>query len=84
MGETVAAQLQIYVMNRVQGLGGFQPTSFPADGFNVGKMVEGQRRQTQIGNAVYTVIPLSFTLKAIKGGTLTVGPYTANATLELP
>jgi hypothetical protein len=84
VGETVAAQLQIYVMNRVQGLGGFQPTAFPADGFNVGKMVEGQRRQTQIGNAVYTVIPLSFTLKAVKGGTLTVGPYTANATLELP
>jgi hypothetical protein len=84
VGETIAAQLQIFVLNRVQGLSGLQLTSFPADGFNVGKMVEGQRRQTQVGNAVYTIIPVNFTLKAIKNGPLTLGPLTANATLELP
>jgi len=84
VGEILAAQFQIYVLNRVQGLSGLQITSFPAEGFNVGKMVEGQRRSAQIGNSVYTVIPVGFTLKAIKGGTLTLGPITASATLELP
>ncbi len=84
VGETVAAQLQVYVLNRVQGMSGLQLTAFPADGFNVGKMVEGQRHQTQIGSAVYTIIPVSFALKAVRGGTLTLGPVTASATLELP
>jgi len=83
VGETIAAQMQVYVLNKV-GLAGLQLTSFPADGFNVGKMVESQRRQTQIGNSLYTIIPVNFTLKAIKGGPLTLGPVTANATLELP
>lgn len=83
-GETVAAQMQVYILNRVQGMNGLQLTSFPAEGFSVGKMVQGQRRSTQIGNAVYTVIPVSFTVKALKPGTLTLGPVTASATVELP
>lgn len=83
VGETVAGQFQIYVQSRV-GMSGLQLTGFPADGFNVGKMTEGQRRQAQIGNSVYTVIPVSFTLKPVKVGQLTLGPVTANATLELP
>jgi hypothetical protein len=83
LGETVPGQLQIYVQSRV-GLSGLQLTGFPADGFNVGKMTEGQRRQTQVGNSVYTVIPVSFTLKPVKAGPLTLGPVTANATIEVP
>jgi hypothetical protein len=83
LGETVAGQLQIYVQNRI-GLSGLQLTGFPADGFNVGKMIEGQRRQAQVGNSVYTVIPVSFTLKPVKAGALTLGPVTANATVEIP
>jgi hypothetical protein len=83
VGETVAGQLQIYVQNRI-GLSGLQLTGFPSEGFNVGKMIEGQRHQTQVGNSVYTVIPVSFTLKPVKAGALTLGPVTANATVEVP
>jgi hypothetical protein len=83
VGETVPGQLQIYVQNRV-GLSGLQLSGFPAEGFNVGKMIEGQRRQTQVGNSVYTVIPVSFTLKPVKIGALTLGPVTANTTIEVP
>ncbi len=56
----------------------------PADGFNVGKMVEGQRRQTQLGNAVYTIIPLNFPLKAVKAGSLALGPVTASVMVAVP
>ena len=84
MGETTSAQLQLYLLNRVQRVSGFQLTSFPADGFSVGKMVEGQRRQTQVGNAVYTMIPLVFPIRAIKNGAMALGPVTANVVLDLP
>ena len=82
VGETVAGQLQIYVQSRV-GMSGLQLSSFPADGFNMGKLTEGQRRQAQVGNSVYTIIPVSFTLKPVKVGPLVLGPVTANATLEV-
>jgi len=83
VGETIPGQLQIYVQSRV-GMSGLQLSGFPADGFNVGKMTEGQRRQAQVGNSVYTIIPVSFSLKPVKLGALTVGPVTANATVEVP
>jgi hypothetical protein len=84
VGETFTAQLQLYLLSRVQGVGQVQVTSFPADGFTVGKMVEAQRRQTQIGNSVYTVIPIEVILKPIKAGTLTLGPVTFSLVVELP
>ncbi len=83
-GETFTAQLQLYLLNRVQGAGQIQLTSFPADGFNVGKMIEGQRRQVQIGNGVYTLIPIEVALRAIKAGPLTLGPVTFGLVVELP
>jgi hypothetical protein len=72
------------LLNRVQGVGQIQVTSFPADGFSVGKMVEGQRRQIQIGNGVYTVIPIEVALKAIKVGSMKIGPITFGMVVELP
>lgn len=84
VGETFTAQLQLHLLNRVQGVNQVQLTSFPADGFTVGKMVEGQRRQVQIGNGVYTVIPIEVPLKAIKSGPLTIGPVTFSMVVELP
>ena len=83
VGETVMAQLDLYVNNRVQKIAGFQMTSFTADGFNTGKLVQGQNRQVQIGNAVYSVVPLYFSLRATKPGALSMGPLTAEAVLEL-
>src|SRR5581483_4894009 len=71
-------------LNRVQGVNQIQLTAFPADGFSVGKLVEGQRHQVQIGNGVYTVIPVEVALKAIKAGALMVGPVTFGMVVELP
>jgi hypothetical protein len=84
VGETFIAQLQLFLLNRVQGVSQVQVASFPADGFNVGKMVEAQRRQVQVGNSVYTVIPIEVTLKPIKAGPLTIGPVTFSLVVELP
>jgi BatD DUF11 like domain len=84
VGESFTAQLQLHLLNRVQGVGQIQLTAFPADGFTIGKMIEGQRRQVQIGNGVYTVIPIEVALKAIKAGPQTIGPVTFGMVVELP
>ncbi len=83
VGEALSMQLQLYLSSRVQNVGGFQVTSFPADGFNLGKMAEGQRRQARIGDSIYTVIPLNYALTAIKAGSYTVGPVTASVVLDV-
>jgi hypothetical protein len=46
--------------------------------------LQGRQRQEQTGNASYLVIPLGFTLKAIKTGKFTLGPVTATVVVELP
>ena len=84
VGETFTAQLQLHLLNRIQGVDQVQLSAFPADGFSVGKMVEGQRRQVQIGNGIYTVIPVEVALKALKSGPLTVGPVTFSLVVQLP
>ena len=84
LGETVSAQLQLLLHSRVQRVSQFQLTAFPAEGFSVGKMVEGERRREQVGNAIYTMIPLTFPLKVVKAGASTVGPVTASVVVEVP
>jgi len=85
-GESVVAQLQLYLRDDVQNFGSFQITSSPTDGFSAGKTVElqNQRRRVQVGNRVYTQIPLALPLTAVKTGELQLGPFTASAVVVLP
>ena len=83
-GEVLAARLDIYLRDDVQNFGNFQFTGTPADGFTVGKMVQGARQRVQIGNRVYTDIPLRIALTAVKTGPVSVGPFTANAVIVVP
>jgi hypothetical protein len=84
VGQMLTAQLQVCLRDDVQNFGNFQFTGQPADGFAVNKMVQGQQQRAQIGNRNYTVIPLTFALTAMKSGTLSLGPFTAGATLVVP
>ena len=62
----------------------WQPTGFPAEGFNIGKSVQGSQHQVQVGDAVYVMVPLYMALTAVKAGAMTLGPYTATVTLDVP
>jgi hypothetical protein len=84
VGEVITAELQLHVRSGIQNIDQFQTTSFPTDGFNASKLTQGRQRQVQIGNVSYLVVPLGFTLKAIKTGTFTLGPVTASVVAELP
>ena len=83
VGESAVGRLELYLRDEVQDLRGFQLTSSPTDGFSAGKLVElpNQRRRVQIGNRIYTVIPLAVPLTVVKTGALTLGPFTASAVI---
>jgi hypothetical protein len=86
LGEPEVGQLDLYLRDDVQNFGNFQLTGAPADGFSAGKIAElqNQRRRVQVGNRVYTVIPLAVPLTPVRTGDLTLGPFTANAVVVLP
>jgi hypothetical protein len=84
LGEAFTVELQLYVRNGVQDLLNFQLTPVPADGLTVGKTVQGQQRQAQVGNVLYTVVPLPLPVTAGRTGELTLGPVTASVVLALP
>jgi hypothetical protein len=83
-GETIIAELQLYLSDKVQNVGGFQLTAMPAAGFNVGKTRQGQRRTVQVGNTAYTEIPFEMVLTPVKTGPLSIGPVVASIVVELP
>jgi hypothetical protein len=84
VGETVEAQLELLVNEKVQGAHDFQPAAIPAEGFNLGKLLQGQQRRVQAGSAVFALNPWAFTLAPVKNGSLSVGPITASLVVELP
>jgi hypothetical protein len=83
-GEMLVARLDIYLRDDVQNFGNFQFTGTPANGFTVGKMAQGSKQRVQIGNRVYTDVPLEIALTANKSGAISLGPFTASAVVELP
>jgi len=83
-GEVVTAQIQVFFRDDVQNFGNFQFTAMPAEGFTIGKMARGSTQQVQIGNHIYTVIPLAVALTIVKTGALSLGPIMASAVIVLP
>ncbi len=86
VGEVEVGRLELYLRDDVQNFGNFQITSSPTDGFSAGQLTElqNQRRRAQVGNHVYTVVPLAVPLTSVRTGELTLGPFTASAVVVLP
>ena len=85
-GESDVMHLDLYLRDEVQNFGNFQITSSATDGFSIGKMVElpSQRRRAQVGSRVFTVIPYTVPLTAVKTGTFPLGPFTVNLVVVVP
>jgi hypothetical protein len=84
LGESITGELQLYFRDAVRNYGNFHISAMPIEGVTLGKNVQGQQRRVQVGNAVYTVIPIYFSVSPIKTGPLTIGPITATVVVELP
>jgi hypothetical protein len=83
-GESLVARVELYLRDDVQNFGNVQFSPISSDGFSIGKMSEGPRRRAQIGNHVYTIIPVLLPLTAVKAGTLALGPISASMVIVLP
>jgi hypothetical protein len=83
LGETIVAQLDLYLHSNVRNIGNFQAPSFNFEGCNVGKIVQGTQRRVQVGNTVYTVLPLAMPVKPIRTGTLNLGAVTVSFVAQL-
>ena len=86
LGDTMVAELQLFLSERVLNIHQFQFTAMPAEGFTLSKVQEDQsgQRRVQIGSAVYRMVRLLFTVRPIKTGTFTIGPVTASAIIQVP
>jgi hypothetical protein len=86
VGEPAVGRLELYLREDVQNFGNFQLTSSLTEGFSAGKMtdMQNQRHRAQVGNHIFTVIPLAIPLDALRTGPLTLGPFTASAVIVLP
>lgn len=84
IGQQFTAQLRIYLRDDVEQIQNFQFSSQDADGFLLGKNIQGGRSQARVGNRIYTVIPITYALTVTKSGPLTLGPFTANAVVVVP
>ncbi len=86
LGETVVAEIHIYVSDKVRRADSFRFTAIPAEGFHfsLDKMSKGEERRVQAGEGTYTEVPFSLALTPVKTGPLTLGPVTAGLVVELP
>jgi hypothetical protein len=83
-GETVVADMQLFYRQDVQLARDPQITGVPADGFAVGKIAGGNQSLTQVGNAIYNVIPAKIALTVNKTGAVHLGPVTVSLVLLVP
>jgi hypothetical protein len=83
LGEVITGTFQLF-LREGHNWGQFQFTATPTEGLTIGRVIEGQRQRTQIGNAIYSVVPLNFALSPIKTGPLNIGPITASISATLP
>ncbi|MEI8291977.1 MAG: BatD family protein [Verrucomicrobiota bacterium] len=84
VGQSVVAQLELCLRDDVQNYGNLQLSPLNIDGFSAGKIVEGQKRRAQIGNRIYTIVPILIPLTAVKSGALNLGPFNASVVIVLP
>ena len=84
IGEVTTANIKIYLRDDVQDHSRPQFANLPTDGFSVGKGVYQNPYREQIGNRVYTVIPISIALTVTKTGPVNVGPIMGSIVVVLP
>jgi hypothetical protein len=81
VGEIIQARLELCLREDVVNIQNVQLEPVPAEGFTIGKTLEGQNTQIRVGGSNYKVIPVTMVFTAAKTGTLTLGPPTCSLDL---
>jgi hypothetical protein len=82
VGEIVQARLELGLREDVLDIERpLQINPIAAEGFTVGKTLQGQQTQTRIADVNYTIVGWTMLFTAAKAGTLTLGPPTCELNL---
>jgi hypothetical protein len=81
INEPMVAEFRIYLRSDVRRYGNLQLAP-DGNGLTFSKLVEGQQYSRRVGNASFTVIPLSVAITPIKTGTLSINPVNGSIVLN--
>ena len=84
VGETLVAELRLYVRSGVRNIGGFQPPPLQGEGFTAGKWVEAPNYQRRVGNRQFTALSMLCAATAVKSGPLKIEALKAGVVLNPP
>ena len=81
INEPMVAEFRIYLRSDVRRMDNPQQFLPEGNGLTFGALVQGQRYSRRVGNASFTVVPLSVAVTPVKTGTVSINPM--NATIVL-
>jgi hypothetical protein len=81
INEPVVAEFRVYLRSDVRRSDNLQQFAPEGNGLTFGPLVQGQRYSRRVGNASFTVVPLSVAITPVKAGTVSINPM--NATIVL-
>ncbi len=83
IGETIPAELRIYVDSRARWQFA-QPPQLQGDGFTAQKLSEPVQNQVEKGGRTYDLVIFKTAVTPAKTGTLALGPFEINTVAQLP
>lgn len=84
VGEVVTVEVQLCLRDVVRNIANVQLSPPKTDGFTVLKNTQLQNRRAQIGNGVFTVVPLVYAMAATRSGPQVLGPLDCSLVAEIP
>ncbi|MSU58766.1 MAG: protein BatD [Pedosphaera sp.] len=85
VGETIVAELRLYIRQGVRNIGGFNTPPLQGDGFTSGKQWnQAAQMQRRVGRRIFTAIPFSTSLTVVKSGPVKISSLNATIVLNPP
>jgi hypothetical protein len=81
LNEPVVAEFRIYLRSDVHSYGNLQ-LSPDGNGLTFSKFAKGQEYQRRVGNALFTVLPLSVAITPVKTGAVSLNPINGSVLLN--
>jgi hypothetical protein len=81
INEPVVVEFRIYLRSDVRRYGDLQ-FSPDGNGLTFSKIAQGQQYQRRVGNATFTVVPLSVAITPVKTGTVSLNPINGSILLN--
>lgn len=81
VNEPVIAEYRLYFRSDIHRLGNLQLTP-QGSGLTFSKLVQGQQFQRRVGNAQFTVVPLSTAITPVKTGSLSINPVNGSIVIN--